>query len=73
MARVELSQQRFSNFSQVYGKNAAHLVFYTLPGANDLAVAKEVLAQVDEMSKTFPPSMKYASVYNTTKFVQQAI
>ena len=73
LARVELSQQRFSNFSQVYGKNAAHLVFYTLPGANDLAVAKEVLAQVDEMSKTFPPSMKYASVYNTTKFVQQAI
>ena len=25
------------------------------------------------MSKTFPPGIKYASVYNTTEFVQQAI
>jgi HAE1 family hydrophobic/amphiphilic exporter-1 len=73
LARVELSQQTFANFSQVFGKPAAHLVFYTLPGANDLAVAKDVLAAVEEMSKAFPDGMKYASVYNTTVFVQQAI
>jgi hydrophobic/amphiphilic exporter-1 (mainly G- bacteria), HAE1 family len=73
LARVELSQQRFSNFSQVFGKPAAHMVFYTLPGANDLSVAKEVLANVEEMSKSFPKGIKYANVYNTTVFVQQAI
>jgi hydrophobic/amphiphilic exporter-1 (mainly G- bacteria), HAE1 family len=73
LARVELSQQTFANFSQVFGKNAAHLIFYTLPGANDLDVAKEVLAQVEKMKKAFPPGLQYASVYNTTKFVQQAI
>ncbi len=73
LARVELSQQTFANFSQVFGKPAAHMVFYTLPGANDLAVAKEVLANVEQMSKKFPAGIKYASVYNTTAFVQQAI
>jgi len=73
LARVELSQQTFANFSQVYGKSAAHLVFYTLPGANDLDVADEVLKTVGEMAKLFPPGMKWASVYNTTKFVSQAI
>ena len=73
LARVELSQQTFANFSQVFGKPAAHLVFYTLPGANDLAVAKDVLAAVGEMAKIFPKGMEYASVYNTTVFVQQAI
>lgn len=73
LARVELSQQTFANFSQVFGKPAAHLVFYTLPGANDLAVAKDVLAAVEEMSKIFPKGIEYASVYNTTVFVQQAI
>ena len=73
LARVELSQQTFTGFSQVFGKNAAHIIFYTLPGANDLQVAKEVLSAVEEMSKTFPAGMTYASVYNTTKFVQQAI
>jgi hydrophobic/amphiphilic exporter-1 (mainly G- bacteria), HAE1 family len=73
LARVELSQQSFSGFSQVFGKNAAHILFYTLPGANDLEVSKAVLAEVEKMSKTFPAGMTYASVYNTTKFVQQAI
>jgi HAE1 family hydrophobic/amphiphilic exporter-1 len=73
LARVELSQQTFTGFSQVFGKPAAHLVFYTLPGANDLATAKQVLSEVERMSKTFLPAMKYASVYNTTRFVQQAI
>jgi HAE1 family hydrophobic/amphiphilic exporter-1 len=73
LARVELSQQTFTGFSQVFGKPAAHLIFYTLPGANDLDVAKEVLTEVEAMSKAFPPGIKYASVYNTTEFVQQAI
>jgi HAE1 family hydrophobic/amphiphilic exporter-1 len=73
LARVELSQQTFTGFSQVFGKPAAHIVFYTLPGANDLAVAKQVLSEVERMSKTFPAGIKYASVYNTTRFVQQAI
>jgi len=73
LARVELSQQTFANFSQVFGKPAAHLVFYTLPGANDLATADAVLSEVETMSKSFPPGVKYASVYNTTIFVQQAI
>src|SRR5512132_1563918 len=73
LARVDLSQQTYTGFSQVFGKSAAHLVFYTLPGANDLAVAKQVLSEVERMSKTFPAGIKYASVYNTTQFVQQAI
>ena len=73
LARVELSQQTFTGFSQVFGKPAAHIIFYTLPGANDLAVAKQVLSEVERMSKTFPAGIKYASVYNTTQFVQQAI
>lgn len=73
LARVELSQQTFANFSEVFGKPAAHIVLYTLPGANDLAVAKEVLAAVEEMSKSFPKGINWASVYNTTVFVQEAI
>lgn len=73
LARVELSQQTFTGFSQIYGKPAAHVLIFTLPGANDLDVAEQVLAEVETMSKTFPPGMNYASVYNTTKFVDQAI
>ncbi|MGZ9073567.1 MAG: efflux RND transporter permease subunit, partial [Rhodoplanes sp.] len=73
LARVELSQQTFTNFSQVYGKAAAHLIVYTLPGANDLEVAKEVRAYVEGAQKTFPPDIKWVSVYDTTKFVEEAI
>ena len=73
LARVELSQQIFTGFSQVFGKPAAHIIFYTLPGANDLAVARAVLSEVEKMSETFPAGIKYASIYNTTRFVQEAI
>jgi len=73
LARVELSQQKFNTFSQVDGKPAAHLLVYTLPGANDLAVAKEVLSTVTKMSEKFPEGVKWLSVYNTTVFVQEAI
>ena len=73
LARVELSQQKFNIFSQVNGKPAAHLIVYTLPGANDLAVAKEILGAVEKMSEKFPEGVKWLSVYNTTAFVKEAI
>jgi HAE1 family hydrophobic/amphiphilic exporter-1 len=73
LARVELSQQSYANFSQLNGKNAAHIIFYTLPGANALEVAKQVRAMEADMAKQFPAGMQLATIYDTTIFVSQAI
>ncbi|MDP8262148.1 MAG: multidrug efflux RND transporter permease subunit [Candidatus Ancaeobacter aquaticus] len=73
VARVELSQQYFMNFSQLSGHKAGHILVYSLPGANAVAVAKDVRKIIAQMSHDFPEGLKYAICYDTTIFVNQAI
>ena len=73
VARVDLDQQIYSNFAGMSGKQAAQILVYALPGANAIDVANEVHQAMAEMSKNFPPGLKYAIHYDTTKFVGQAI
>ncbi len=73
VARVELSQQTYSQFSTISGLKAGHLAIYSLPGANALTVADEVRRQMTEMSKTFPEGLKYRALYDTTLFINQSI
>jgi HAE1 family hydrophobic/amphiphilic exporter-1 len=73
LARVELSQQVFSNFSGLSGHKAAHIVIYSLPEANAIDVGQAVRKAMVEMSQTFPPGLKYAIRYDTTVFISQAI
>jgi hydrophobic/amphiphilic exporter-1 (mainly G- bacteria), HAE1 family len=73
VARVELSQQIYSQFSNISGLKAGHLAIYSLPGANALDVADEVRKLMAEMSKTFPEGLTYRALYDTTLFISQSI
>jgi HAE1 family hydrophobic/amphiphilic exporter-1 len=73
IARVELSQQIYSNFSTLGGRNAAHVVVYALPGANALEVSERVRGAMAEMSTTFPDGLDYAIRYDTTRFIEKSI
>ena len=73
VARVDLSQQSFSNYSRFTGRKSAQIVVFALPGANAIQVANQVYAAMAEMSKQFPEGMKYAIRYDTTLFVREAI
>ena len=73
IARVELSQQFYSNFAGMSGKQAGQILVYALPGANAIDVGEKVEAAMVEMSKNFPEGLKYAIHYDTTKFIGQAI
>ncbi len=42
VARVELSQQTYSNFAEINGHPAAEIPIFLLPGANALKVAQEI-------------------------------
>jgi HAE1 family hydrophobic/amphiphilic exporter-1 len=44
VARVDLSQQYFSNFANVGGLDSAQILVFALPGANAIAVADRVFA-----------------------------
>ncbi|MEW6659583.1 MAG: multidrug efflux RND transporter permease subunit [Thermodesulfobacteriota bacterium] len=73
IARVELSQQNYSNFAGVSGHKSAQIIVFTLPGANALDVGNDVKKAMVEMKKDFPQGLTYAIQYDTTIFVREAI
>jgi len=73
VARVELSQETYSNFSGLSSKKAAHIIVYALPDANAIALGEEVRAATEELSQRFPEGMKYAIRYDTTVFIEDSI
>jgi hydrophobic/amphiphilic exporter-1 (mainly G- bacteria), HAE1 family len=73
VAKIEMSQQQFTLFSNLSGKKAGHIAIYALPGANALQVATAVRALMAKMSKSFPLGLKYTALYDTTVFIGQAI
>jgi len=73
IARVELSQQNFSNFSSFNGRKSTQIPVFALPDANAIAVADSVYKAMSELSERFPEGLKYAIRYDTTKFVREAV
>jgi hydrophobic/amphiphilic exporter-1 (mainly G- bacteria), HAE1 family len=73
VARVDLSQQSFSNYSRFTGRKSTQILVFPLPGANVIALADLVYKAMAEMSQQFPEGMKYAIRYDTTLFVRDAI
>src|SRR5262245_19460153 len=73
IAKVELSQEAFTTFSQVSGERAAQMNVYTLPGANALKVAQEVRQLMEQMSQKFPSGLKYTVLLDTSTFIRDSI
>jgi hydrophobic/amphiphilic exporter-1 (mainly G- bacteria), HAE1 family len=73
VARVELDQKSYINFSAVSGHKAAQLLVYALPGANALDVGEQVRALTEQMSHDFPEGLRYKIIYDTTTFIDQSI
>ncbi|WP_435021319.1 efflux RND transporter permease subunit [Tundrisphaera sp. TA3] len=73
VARIELGAQTYDTYTEIAGRPAAGLGVFQLPGANALDVAKQTLAKMEELSKGFPPGMKYSIPFNPTTFVDESI
>jgi HAE1 family hydrophobic/amphiphilic exporter-1 len=73
VARVELGGQTYDTFANETGKEAANILVYQLPGANALAVADAVRAELDRLQQKFPPDLVYEVPFDTTVFVRDAV
>ncbi len=73
IGRVDLSQQNFSNFSLFTGRKSSQIVIFALPDANAIDVADSVYKSIEELSRGFPPGLKYEIRYDTTRFVRDAM
>ncbi|MFN9210725.1 MAG: efflux RND transporter permease subunit [Betaproteobacteria bacterium] len=73
VARAEIGQQSYALQTSYQGQPATLIAVYQQPGANSIEVAKQVRATLAELSKSFPPGLKYEIALDTTKFVQASI
>ncbi|HBD06795.1 MAG TPA: hydrophobe/amphiphile efflux-1 family RND transporter, partial [Syntrophobacteraceae bacterium] len=73
IARVDLSQQYYSNYANMTGHRSAQVIIFALPDANAIAASNVVYRAMDEMSKDFPEGLAYTIRFDTTTFVREAI
>jgi multidrug efflux pump len=70
---ADLGRKDYSIRTNYQGKPATLIAVYQQPGANAIEVSKNVRKTLEELSKSFPPGLKYDVALDTTKFVQASI
>ncbi|WP_269935514.1 efflux RND transporter permease subunit [Serratia liquefaciens] len=73
VARVEIGAENYQNQTRLNGYPAAGISIQLASGANALAVAESVRAEVERMSPQFPAGLKVAYPRDSTPFVTVSI
>jgi multidrug efflux pump len=73
VARVTFGGQSYGNSAVFNGKQAGGLGLFLLPGANALAIAKEVKSQMAVLAKDLPQGVAWDVPYDTTPFITSSI
>ena len=73
VATVELAAQDYSTNSYLDRDPAIAIGIFQRPGSNALSTAKAIEKTMEDLSKRFPPGLKYTIVYNPTQFIQQSV
>jgi HAE1 family hydrophobic/amphiphilic exporter-1 len=73
VARIELGAQTYNLNGRFEGKPAAVMAVYQLPGTNAVETAKNVRAEMNLLTSTFPPDMAYHVALDTTAAVNAGI
>eukprot|EP01132_Coremiostelium_polycephalum_P011745 gene11746-14373_t len=73
VARIELGAKDYVTNSYLDGSPAVALGIFSRPGTNALAAAASIRSTMEELSKDFPPGLKYDIVYDPTEFIAESI
>lgn len=73
VGRAELGAESYSSDLMFNGREAVGIGVEQLSNANALEVDRLALAELDRLSKRFPPSMVYKDAFDTTDAVGQSI
>ncbi|TVQ91498.1 MAG: multidrug efflux RND transporter permease subunit [Chromatiaceae bacterium] len=73
IARVELGAQSYNSISRFNGQPSAGIAIYQAPGANALAVADAVRAELERLRGRFPAGVEAEVMYDSTLFVRESI
>nr|WP_297836494.1 efflux RND transporter permease subunit [Pseudomonas sp.] len=73
VAKITFGAQSYGSAARYRGKAAGGMGVYLLPGANALAVAKTVKAEMAELARDLPSGVSWNVPYDTTPFITASI
>ncbi|WP_088890226.1 efflux RND transporter permease subunit [Leptolyngbya ohadii] len=73
VGRVELGAENYGTFLTFNGQEAVGLGITQRPGTNALQAAEAIRNELEQLSRTFPPGLKYAIAFDTTAFVSESL
>ncbi|OON61084.1 multidrug efflux RND transporter permease subunit [Massilia sp. KIM] len=73
VARIEIGGQAYATSARLNGKPSTGIGIQLAPAGNALETAKLIKARMQELSKYFPPGMKYAIPFDSSKFIDISI
>jgi HAE1 family hydrophobic/amphiphilic exporter-1 len=73
VGRAELGAEDYSSRLQFSGHDAIGVGLTQLSNANALEVDRAALAELERLSKSFPPGLKYKIAFDTTSVVSDSI
>jgi HAE1 family hydrophobic/amphiphilic exporter-1 len=73
VGRTELGAEAYSLASRYNGRDAVGFGVLQLPTANALQVYRDVNAEIERLSKRFPPGLKITVAFDTTSVVSESI
>lgn len=73
VGRAELGAESYGGQLRYNGVNAMGLAVQQLSNANALDVKRETFEEIERLSKRFPPGLKYAVAFDTTRAVGESI
>ncbi len=73
LSRVELGAKSYSMFGIVDGQPAALIQVMPLPGANTVEICNNIYKTIDELSATFPDSLKLDIMMDSSTFINESM
>lgn len=73
VGRVELGAQDYVTRGYLGKDPSIALPVFQRPGSNALETADQIITEMENLSKDFPPGLKHEIVYNPTEFVAESI
>ncbi|MGC8714807.1 MAG: efflux RND transporter permease subunit, partial [Leptodesmis sp.] len=73
VGRAELGAENYTSFLRFRGKEAVGLGIFQTPGSNAIQVAEGVKEEIEKLSRSFPPGMKYQVAFDTTLYVEESL
>src|SRR5246500_3314737 len=73
IGRVEVGAADYGTTAYMDHYNSAALLIYAEPGANSLAVDREIVGTMQELKKDFPPGVDATIIYDPNVFIAKSI